>query len=717
MRARLGDGECSTDAEAPQPAPADLEVLFRPRSLAIVGASETPGKWGNLMMRHVVAHYSGEIYPVNPRARSICGRAAYRSVRDLPVVPDLAVVGVARDRVADVVGDCAARGCKIAVIVTSGFADAGTSGRREQDRLVHIARAGGVRLVGPNCMGVYSAAVGLYASVGLDARRAGGVSLLSQSGNVGVAMFERFSRHGIGLHSFVGLGNQADVTGSELIAYLSADESCTVVAAYLEDVRDGRRLLDSLTACASRKPVVILRGGSEASGAAAARSHTGSLATPARLSQDLFAEAGAVVVDDLEELTTTALILSEAPRHRARRVAVLTDGGGFGVLAADEVDRSGLKMARVGATARAAMRAALPPYCTIGNPTDVGGDSDSDPSVFAMASAALLADPAVDALLVSGILGGYAATFNPDFEEVERRVAPRILEANQAWGKPVVVQSVWPVTDAPVLRQFAESGIPVVGSLRLAVRALGHLNRYVEWTAHHRGGQSRRVRIRGTHDVPQIGIMSEIGVLDEAKAYAELQKAGIKVPPFAVVDSELTALRSARRLGFPLVAKALIATDHKSELGGVVTGIATEHALRSAFRRLRKLSKQVLLVTQVFGVAELLVGGVHSERFGPIVSVGAGGLLTEAFSIAAFARAPLSSKGARHLLRRDPTIWRALETRRRGAPLAVDELVHILVVVGDLIASSGTPLSVELNPVILDERHAWVADAKIRRER
>jgi len=692
-----------------------LAALFRPRSVAIVGASEQSGKWGNLIVRHVLKHFRGNVYPVNPRSTTIAGLPAFPSVRDLPEPPSLAVIGVPRDQVATIVEDCGHRGCRVAVIVTSGFADAGAAGRREQERLLHCAQTHGVRIVGPNCMGVYSAAAGLYASVALNPGPTGGVAVLSQSGNVGVAMFEQFRRHGVGMHSFVGLGNQADVTASELIAELARDETCSVVSVYLEDVGDGRQLLEALVFCSRRKPVVVLRGGGEVSGAAAARSHTGSLATPARLSQQLFEEAGAIVVHDLDDLTTTALVLSCTPRRRTRRLAILTDGGGFGVLAADEVDRVGLRLANVGKATRAAIRGALPAYCSVDNPTDVGGDSDSNPSVFGTVGVALLADPGVDALLISGIVGGYGATFDPSFEEVERRVADSIVKASQEQGKAVVVQSVWSVDSAPVLEQFTRHGVPVVESLRCAVRALGHLDRYVEWSSHWRrpprGGH--RPAAKRARDM---GLFSG-HTFDEAEAYRLLVALGARVPDFSVVATETEAVVAAKRIGYPLVVKALVASAHKSEVGAVALWIVNEQALRRAVRSMRKLSKEILLAAQIPGVAEVLVGGMYDDRFGPIVSLGIGGLLTEALGSAVFARAPLDAEHARALLRRDPVLRRVLESRRRGAPLALDELVKLVVLVGDLSASSTSPFTIELNPVILDEQHAWVVDAKIRRER
>lgn len=663
-------------------------------------------------MKH---QYRGPIYPINPRGGAILGLPAYRSVRDLPERVDLAIIGVAREHVASAVEECAATGARVAVIVTSGFAENGEEGRRIQEGLVASARAHGMRIVGPNCMGVYAAESGVYASVALNPRQPGGVALLSQSGNVGVAMFEGLQLHRVAMHSFIGVGNQADVSMGELIAYLAEDPNCTTIAAYVEGIVDGSQLLGAVRRCSRRKPVVLLHGGREAAGAKAARSHTGALATQGRLVHELLGQCGGIVVDDLDDLITTTLLLSKAPVRRSGKLAIVTDGGGFGVLAADQMDQAGLAMAQIQEPTRALLREVLPPHCSVGNPIDVGGDSDSDPSVFGVAAAALLADPGVDALLVSGIIGGYASTFNEAFGDVELEAAEKIALAAQHHAKPVVVQSVWPIGETRVLSRLDQLGVPVVESVSRAVQSLARLDRYVERLERSEG---REMTLELPRDAgaraADLSVLTGAVPLNESEIYGLLEGFGLSVPKFRVVSSGADAVAAAEEIGYPVVLKALVIAEHKSELGGVVLGVADEQTVMSSVSSLRRLSDEVLVAEQKWGIAELLVGGFHSEHFGPVVTVGVGGMLAEAIRCASFASAPVSVRDAEELLMDNVTLRRILSSRRRGRPLAVDGVAATLVAVSTILTEAPVGIDIELNPIIVDEEGAWVADAKLQ---
>lgn len=683
-----------------------MSALFRPSSVAVVGASATPGKWGYLMVRHIRDRgYAGRLYPVNPRAHDILGVPAYASLREVPEPVDLAIIGVSAAAVPAVLSDCMAAGCRVAVVVTSGFGDRDRAGRRRELALAAECRDAGVRLVGPNCLGVYSTPASLYASLALDVRTPGRVALVSQSGNVGVALFRDGARARLGFHSFVGLGNQADLGFHDLIEFLASDDECSVVALYVESLTDSARFFDAVARCTALKPVVALKGGRSAAGARVARSHTGALATDGRVFDDLFRQAGGIPVGTMEELLTTALVLDRNPHRRTDRLAVLTDGGGFAVLAADEWEALGRKPATVTGPAARALREFLPGYCSVGNPTDIGGDADSNPEVIGRAASILLDDPGVGSLLLTGIVGGYGDAFNPEFIAHERRTVEAIRSGWRRSGKPLLVHSLWEPADSPVLAELADDGVAVVRSLQAGLRALAHLDGYARRVkgAHH----PRRTRRHPCLLAPE--------ATDEASLYQYLGQAGLTVPNHAVADDESAALAVAARIGYPLVAKALVPDlAHKSEAGAVRVAIGSPEMLRQDVRELRELSDEVLLVQMLRSPVELLLGGLRSEQFGLLVSVGVGGLLTEAVAETVFLRAPLARAEVAEALARSPVISRVLATQRRGRPVARVEVIRAVLCVADLMVASPQIASLEINPLMVDEDHAWVADAKLR---
>jgi acyl-CoA synthetase (NDP forming) len=690
----------------------ELDALFRPRTVAIVGASAQPQKWGHIVMKNVLeAGFRGQVFPVNPRGGEVLGRPAYASVRDIPEQVDLAFVGVAAKNIPGVVEDCAAAGCRVAVIVTSGFGETGPEGREEQERLVESARAAGLRLVGPNCMGVYTAAASLYASIGLDPLRPGRVALISQSGNVGVALFRLGIEMGFGFHSFIGVGNQADVGFHEYVDYLADDPDCDVVALYLEGLQNPPAFFEAVRRATPKKPVLVLKGGQTAKGLNVTRTHTGSLATDARIFRGLLRQSGGILVSSLDELVVYSHILSSVPRRPSRRVAILTDGGGFGVLATDASQDLGLELAALAPETEERLRSHLPPYCSTENPVDIGGDADSDPSLFATCLEICLEDPAVEGMLVTGIFGGYRTVFAEELSGQEQDAGKRIPTIVRRAGKPTVVQSLWARSSAPALATIREAGVPVVESLDLAVRGLAALNDYVDaarrterLSGHWSAGASeyRRVAVSGR-------------ALNEAEAYEALSAYGVQVPAFEVARSPQEAVSAARRIGYPVVVKLLSPeVAHKTELGGVVLGIHGDDAVVRAYRHVAPDSEGVLVSQQVPGGLELIVGVVRDPHFGQVLMVGLGGLYVEALADADFRGIPLAEDDAIDMLRQNPRLWRALGTARQGRPLDRDAFVQLLMSVGRFARDHPGLEELDLNPVVLSESGARAVDAKIR---
>jgi acyl-CoA synthetase (NDP forming) len=351
----------------------DLDAVFAPRSVAVVGASDDVTKWGGSVMQNIIeGGFEGRLFPVNPKASSIFGLPAYPSLGELPEAPDLAIVALAGGNAVRVVADCGRLGVRAAVVIAAGFAEAGTDGAALQAELVAAARDGGVTLVGPNCMGVLCTSAGLRA-VGFVTLRPerGPVSVVSQSGNIGTQLLMTAERQGVGIEKFVSSGNQADTDATDLLEYLAGDEASGAVVMYVEGVDDGRRLFDVARAVTPRKPVIVVRGGRSRGGGRAASSHTGALAGSARLFAAVARQARLITADEPDEALDLAAVLAYQPRPAGPRVAVVSLGGGWGVLTADAVEEHGLELARLPHATLDAIDALLPPFWSHGNPIDL----------------------------------------------------------------------------------------------------------------------------------------------------------------------------------------------------------------------------------------------------------------------------------------------------------------------------------------------------------
>lgn len=687
----------------------DLDALFRPQSVAIVGASNQPQKWGHIVMKNVLeGGFQGRVFPVNPKGGEVLGHTAYTSVRDIPEQVDLAFVGVAAKHIPGVVEDCGEAGCKVAVIVTSGFGEVGTEGQVQQDRIVDTARSAGLRIVGPNCMGVYAAETRLYASIGLDPLRPGRVALISQSGNVGVALFRLGIELGMGFHSFIGVGNQADVGFHEYVEHVADDPECDVIALYLEGLQDGPAFFRAVRRCTPSKPVIVLRGGRSRRGSRATHSHTGTLATDARMFRGLLQQAGGVMATSLEELIAYTQILSAVPRKPSGRVAILTDGGGFGVVATDACEELGLELASPRPETQKRLRAHLPPYCSTGNPVDIGGDADSDPSLFATCLEICLEDPDVESMLVTGIFGGYRDVFADELNPSELGAGKRIPDIVRDAGKPTVVQSLWARADAPALQAVRSGGVPVLESLDLSVRGLAALNEYVRATRRLQGAAASSRPDKAGQSRPN-------GSLNEAEAYELLKAYDVEVAPFEVVDSPEEAVDAARRFGYPVVVKLLSATEaHKSEVGGVILDVHGDEAVKAAYRRVARDSQRVLVSRHMPPGLEVIVGVVDDPGFGHVLLLGLGGLYVEALGDVDFRAIPLTEADVDDMLRQNRRLSQALAAARRGRPLDRHALVRLILSVARFAEENPSLQEVELNPVIVTETQASVVDAKVR---
>jgi acyl-CoA synthetase (NDP forming) len=676
----------------------DLQPLFDPRSVAIVGASGDPLKWGYGLARGALkGAHRRDVYLVNRGGGEILGVAAHRSLAEVPEQPELVVVAVPERAFEETVDQALVAGAKAIVGITAGLGEAGPDGLAREQAIVARVRSAGAILLGPNCLGVFDASAEL--DVGWSELPRGSIGVISQSGNLALELALLAEDCGLGFSRFASLGNQADLDATELVEAFAADPATRVIALYVEDFRDGRRFASACEAAVDgNTPVLLVAAGRSDASVRAALSHTGALVSERVAVDAACRAAGIVQVATPRELVDTAQALLHRSRPKGRRLAVFGDGGGHGVIAADLADAAGFELPHLGDRLAGALRDALGPTAATGNPVDIAGGGEQDLGNFELVARLLLDSGEVDAALLTGYFGGYAA-YGPEYEAEESLVARGMAEASSSSGRPLVVHTMYPtLATASTLR--AES-IPVYREIESAVESLARL---------------ARLETEPRTGVPELPSPSPpVGSGDYFVARELLAESGVPFVPARRVATLDEALAAAAGFGFPVALKAL-GLLHKSDAGGVVLGIDSEEALAASFADLTtRLSPEAYSLERMAPLAdgvELIVGARRDPRFGPIVLAGIGGLYAELLVDVAVALAPVDQDGARELLRSLRGAPLLLGARGRPA-LALDAAASALAALSSKAAAHPEIAEIEVNPLLVTEHEALGLDARL----
>ena len=670
-----------------------LSPLWAARSIAIIGATERVGALGRLPISYLQRYgFGGRILPVHPTAGKVLGLPAHATVaaaRDASGPVDLALVLVAASRVPDAIDDCAAAGVPVAVVMSSGFAEAGAEGVALQDEVVRRGRAGGVRVVGPNCIGTVGFATGQVSSFSplFSAddvpMKAGTVGFVSQSGALGYGAVSLALARGLGLGWVVNTGNEADVDTVEVLTALAGLDECTALIGYTESLPDGaalRRL------AALGKPVALLKAGSSEAGARAAASHTGALAAGDKVVDGVLRQLHIARARDVDELLDLGDAFEQPRRPAGPRVAVVTTSGGSGILAADAVAAHDLELASFAPETAAVLAAVVPAFGSTANPVDVTATVMSDPTLFDRCLDAVAVDDHVDAVVACFcVLTG---------DDVDRMV-DSLARVAERTGKPVLVARTGADFLAPkASAALRAAGIPAYPTPARAVRALAGL-----WQT--RPGAAAPAEGAG-------GVAPPAGA-DEVELKRLLAGAGLPVPRGRLVSGPLDAADAVAEVGGQAVVKAVVpGLLHKTEAGGVVVGVTAVEAAPT-YERLVALGGGVLVEEVVRGGAEVLVG-VAATPLGPVLTLASGGVLTEVLDDAVFRLLPVAEAEARDML----TELRGAAVLRgaRGRPgLDVEALVRLLVDVSSLVAAWDPGYELDLNPVAVLPDGVRILDA------
>jgi Acyl-CoA synthetase (NDP forming) len=709
----------ATEREAVAAA-ASVRVFFRPESIAVIGASRHHGTIGAEVFRNIVeTGFTGKAYPVNPNTPIVNGVRAYSSVLEIPGPVDMAIIVVPAASVLPVVDECARKGVRGLVVISAGFRETGDEGRELERRLLEKVRHSGMRMIGPNCMGVINAdpAVSLNGTFSPVFPPFGNIGLLSQSGALGLALLDQAKALRIGLSTFVSVGNKADVSANDLIQYWEADPSTDVILLYLESFGNPRKFGRLAPRVTAKKPVIAVKSGRSQAGSRAASSHTGALATVDVAVDALFRQSGVIRVDTLEEMFDVAGLLAHQPLPAGRRVGIVTNAGGPGILAADACEAHGLEVAPLREETKTALRKILPAAAGLANPVDMIASATAEQ--YAEVLRVLLADETLDAIIV--IFVSPMVTRAPD-------VARAIREVVGIGTRKTILACFMMSRGAPEELARAGRSVPSYIFPESAARALSRVADYAEWRKRPRGvvptldvdaEAARAIVASALQDAAADGTW-----LGTAQCAAILSSFGIQTTATLVARTAREAVAAARKLKLPVAVKLVSATiTHKTDVGGVILDVRSLAGVQRAYKTIREGLKALGRLDEMQGVTvqpmveggvEAIVGVTQDRSFGPLVMVGLGGTLVELMKDVQVRIQPLTDVDARDMVRSIKG-YPLLQGWRGSPPADVAALEDLLLRVSALAGELPEVAEMDLNPVrvLSPGDGAVVVDARI----
>lgn len=688
---------------------ASIRPFFKPNAVAVVGASRKPGAIGYRILDELRrAEFHGNIYPVNPKAATINSIPAYASVRDIPEQVDLAIIAVPRGEVLSAVDDCAARGVRALVVITAGFAETDQDGRDLQRQLLEKVRGYGMRMIGPNCMGLLNTdpAVRLNASFSRVFPRAGGLAMSSQSGALGLAVLDLASEKRQGLSTFVSVGNKADVSGNDLLQYWESDPATRVILLYLESFGNPRRFARIARRVGRNKPIVAVKAGRSGSGRRAAGSHTAALAASDVATDALFHQAGVIRADTLDELFEIAAALESQPLAQGQRVGIITNAGGPGILCADACEAGDLTVPELDAAAQMALRRFLPAAAGVSNPVDMV--ASAGPSSYTQAIEAVLASPQIDALIVI-----YIPLERDSSEETLAAISEGVQRARAmgAAAKPVLA-CIMSSNARQIPVTTPDETLPVYAFPETAAKVLSKCAQYAKWKAEPEGIIPNLLDI----DIPAAKsiVRAHLEQVDagwlsatEASALLDAFRIPHAASSFAATADEAAA--AAEKIGFPVAVKLASTTIlHKTEVGGVQLDLESPAEVKRAFQDLRdRLSASgqleamdgVLVQQMAPEGVELMVGITTDPLFGPLIAFGLGGIHVEILGDVRFRITPLTDKDAQSMIR-GIRGYRLLTGYRGHAPADLSAIEDVLLRLSRMVEEIREISELDFNPLV-----------------
>ena len=696
-----------------------LDAIFKPASIAVIGASRTPGTIGYMIVDNLLRNgFTGAIYPVNPRAAAVHGVPAFPSIGDVPVKIDLAVIAVPKELVADVAEQCGRSGVRALIVITAGFKEVGAAGRERETALIDIAHRHAMRIVGPNCLGVITSepGVNMNATFAPSMPPPGNVSFMSQSGAMGITILDYAAEFGIGIHDFVSVGNKADVSGNDLTEYWATDPGTDVILMYLESFGNPRKFTSIARRVTRNKPIIVVKAGRTAAGARAASSHTGALAGVDTATDALLAQCGVIRVDRIEELFDLAMAFSQLPLPKDNTVAIITNAGGPGIIITDACEATGLHVVELAAETQARLRRDLPEEASVRNPVDM--IATATPENYRIALETVLRDDNISSAI---------AAFVPPLGVRQLDVANAIVQArNAAPGKPVLAVLMGREGLPQGRAELGEAGIPAYIFPESAARALAAMDRQRRWLERPAGTIREFEVDRTAANAATTTTPGPDGYLPAAATQKLLAAYGIPVIGSREAADSATAVTIARSIGYPVAMKVLSPDIvHKTDVGGVALDLRDDDEVRTAFAEITGRARAaapdariegVIIEQLVKGGRELIIGMSLDPSFGPVLMFGLGGIYVEALRDVAFRVQPVSDIDARDMI--DSIRGARLLAGVRGEPPSdLDLLAEVIQRISQLVGDNPNIVELDINPFVVFEHGGIAVDARIRMNR
>ncbi len=684
----------------------DLERFFKPRNVAVIGASPTKGKIGYKTFNNmVIGGFKGGMFPINLKGEDVCGQKGYKNIGEVPVDVDLALICIPAKFVKQELIECGEKGIPFVVIITSGFKEIGNYELEEE--LVEVANKYNIRILGPNVFGMIYTPESLNAQFGPEKVLAGNVAIITQSGSLGIALMDRVFQEGIGVSALTSVGNKADLSDEEILDFLCDDENTKIILMYIEGLKEGRDFIRKVKKISKIKPVIILKSGRSKAGAKAAASHTASLAGADSLFDAAFKQAGAIRAPTLREAIDWTRALNDLPLpDNNGPVLVITNGGGFGILAIDEVGLANLPIYYNIEWITEKLGPLLPPFASLSNPVDITAQTSPENYIKCL-------ERAMEEDLIGSVIGIYGATAGVDVEKFTKDLIKSMKDPK----KPIVLCYIGGRDADHQIREFNEAGLPAFYFPEESVSALEVLYRYRRY----RDSMELELPPQEKWDLDMIKELvdktkrSGFQFMDLETSLEFLKAGPIELCRYEAVTSIDGAVKAARSIGFPVVLKGsspdLI---HKTDRGGVIIDIDNIEELVEAYEKLELMSDKVIVMQQISG-REIIASSIRDPVFGPAVMFGVGGVMVEAMNDVTFRVAPISKKDAYEMM--EEIRGKAILGAFRGKNEADREkIAKVLKALGDVMLQVDEITDIEINPLFISENGAVAVDCRVRVE-
>lgn len=681
-----------------------LNNFFKPKSIAVIGASRTPGKVGYDILKNIIQYgYDGSVYPINPGAAEILGRKSYPSLQDVPESIDLAVIVVPSKNVIEVIEQCGAKKIDSAIIITAGFKESGIEGARLESELIRKSAESGVRFIGPNCLGMIDTHSKVNASFAAGMPAKGSIGFFSQSGALCLAVLDRALPDEIGFSKFISMGNKADISDTDIMLALAEDDNTKVILGYIEGVSDGRKFMDVAAEVSKKKPLIILKSGTTGAGAKAASSHTGALAGREAAFDAAFRQSGIIRAHNVNELFNYALAFANQPLPKGPHVAIITNSGGPGILAADACDKSDLQLIPLYKDIVDELRSFLPPVASFYNPVDILGDSGADRY-----------EKALNTVLKDERMHGIMVLLSPTAVVDVEATALAVVNISRLIDRPILTSFMGKKSIDAAAKTLLKFGVPNYSFPEDMVSAMNVMYRYHLWinrpdkTFHpYKGLKEKAVNVFETAKNENRDRLYDMEVHDILRAYGFSQPRGL------VARTPEDAVAAAKGIGYPVVMKILSPQiSHKSDIGGVRINLNSRKDVENAFFDITTRVRNLMPNAHIYGVIiqemipkgkEVIMGITKDPQFGHMIMFGLGGIYVEVLKDISFRIVPLSQEDAHEMIRETKT-FPLLRGVRGEAEADIGAIENSLLLLSQMATDFPQIIEADINPLLVKER-------------